>query len=437
MARHPREVLRERFGFRDFRPGQLTLVEAVLRGEDALGVLPTGGGKSVCYQVPAVLLPGLTLVVTPLISLMDDQVARARGIGLVAAKWCAGQPSSERREVVTGTKSGALDVLFVSPERLGIAGFRQLLDQTQISLVAVDEAHCISQWGHDFRPAYRLVGSRTRHLGCPTLALTASATPEVRGDIVTNLHLSNPVTVVRSFDRRNLWWAVPHVRLVRDRVAHLRALLREGAGSAIVYAPTRRLVEAVRRDLAGHGVPTVAYHAGLDPVIRSETQERFMTGRVRTVVATNAFGMGIDKADVRTVVHTHLPGTLEAYYQEAGRAGRDGAPARCIAFAHRSDRAFARRLLDREGGGETVSQGTVDRSAGSVPYRATPPGDPSFAPLEAQRAATRSKLDAVHRFARTRKCRVTAVLRYFGEVRGEGCGRCDRCGWDYRAGIPH
>jgi len=347
MPPDPVATLRRHFGFKAFRPGQEDLVRAVLAGRDALGVLPTGGGKSVCYQIPALVLPGLTLVITPLVSLMEDQVMRARKIGLRAANLSSTQPASTRREIAGRARSGALDILFVSPERLEVDSFSEVLVAAEIGLLAVDEAHCISEWGHDFRPAYRRIGGLQRKLACPTLALTASATPEVRADILDSLALVDPLAVVRSFDRPNLSWVVVRGGSTHARADGIYRIVRRTTGSAIVYAPTRRVVETVRDHLAGRGVRSEAYHAGLPGAERSRVQSAFMEDRARVVVATNAFGMGIDKADVRAVLHVQLPSTLESYYQEAGRAGRDGEKALCFAFHAKRDGRLAKGFIDR------------------------------------------------------------------------------------------
>ena len=321
-------------------------MRAVLAGRDALGVLPTGGGKSVCYQIPALALGGLTLVITPLVSLMEDQVRRAADAGLRAAFLSAGQEASQRRETATRARDGGLDILFVAPERLNLPGFVESLGPERIRLLAVDEAHCISEWGHDFRPAYREIG-RCRHaVKAPVLALTATATPHVRTDIVASLGLVDPYVEVRSFDRPNLSWAVLPGGSYAQRCVAVGRLLRRVPGAAVVYAPTRGSVEDVRDALAGLGIVAEAYHAGLAAAERTRVQGAFMGGGCRVVVATNAFGMGIDKADARLVAHIQLPGTLEAYYQEAGRAGRDGAPGWCVAFRGRGDGALGRSFID-------------------------------------------------------------------------------------------
>jgi ATP-dependent DNA helicase RecQ len=478
MVADPVALLQRHLGYPAFRPGQEDLVRAVLAGRDALGILPTGGGKSVCYQVPALALGGLTLVITPLVSLMEDQVERARGAGLRAAHLSANQPADVRRRTLEAATEKKLDILFVAPERLELDAFRDVLRGLDVRLLAVDEAHCISEWGHDFRPSYRRIGVLRGFLGCPTMALTATATPAVRDDVVDSLALERPFVVVRSFDRPNLSWSVRPGRTLAERVAGVHALLRRRPGPAIVYAPTRGSVERVRDGLAGRGVRTEAYHAGLPGPERSRVQAEFMAGRCRVVVATNAFGMGIDKPDVRTVVHVQLPGTLEAYYQEAGRAGRDGGPAACIAFHARSDRRLARSFVDRTHpsartlrdwhtrlGRAAASDGTVAlhgstppdvaraldewlADAGTGPIaalerigtvRRVEPGprarDPRLgvrhradfrAALRLRKSAL-AKVDSVQRYALSRGCRRRALLRYFGEAAARRCGSCDRC----------
>jgi ATP-dependent DNA helicase RecQ len=475
----PVSLLRRHLGYDAFRPGQEQLVRAVIAGRDALGILPTGGGKSVCYQVPALALGGLTLVVTPLVSLMEDQVGRARAAGLRAAHMSAAQGSAERREALARARSGALDVLFVAPERLELEAFRDALRGIGVRLLAVDEAHCISEWGHDFRPAYRRIGVLRSVLACPTLALTATATPNVRDDVLKSLALVRPLVVVRSFDRPNLSWSVLPGRSLEERVASTWALLRRLPGCAIVYAPTRRTVERVRDGLANRGLATEAYHAGLDGTVRSRVQASFMGGNCRVVVATNAFGMGIDKPDVRTVIHVQLPGTLEAYYQEAGRAGRDGDPARCVAYWARGDRRLSRGFVDRthppgrvlravhrrlrrlasEDGRLALDDpgvawaerltaewledaGTgllaaLERAGGirRVPSDERPPRPVvgvrralDGACVRTLRRRALAKVDAVQDYARARGCRRRMLLRYFGEDAPPRCGSCDRCG---------
>lgn len=290
MVADPREILRRHFGYADFRPGQEDLVRAALSGRDALGVLPTGGGKSVCYQVPALCMDGLCLVLTPLVSLMEDQVRRAREVGLRADFLSAGQGVDQRRSTLRRAGAGGLDVLFVAPERLGTPGFLDALREAKVGLLAVDEAHCISEWGHDFRPAYREIGRVRGAVGAPVLALTATATPRVRVDIEGSLALRDPLRVVHSFDRPNLSWAVRTGGNLPNRCRAIHRLLRRVPGVAVVYAPTRGAVEDVRDVLASFGVRAEAYHAGLPADERTRVQQSFMADGCRVVVATNALG---------------------------------------------------------------------------------------------------------------------------------------------------
>ena len=334
-----RSVLRGTFGYSDFRPVQVDVIESVLSGRDTLAVLPTGGGKSLCYQVPALVLEGLTIVISPLISLMKDQVDRLVDRGVAASlinSTLAPREAAARLELA-GT--GKLKLLYVAPERFESADLRRRLTGCRIALVAVDEAHCISEWGHDFRPSFRRIAEVTAALGHPQLvALTATATPPVQRDIARQLAMRKPHVIVGGFDRRNLTYAVEHCRDVSSKEAVLPKVLRSSAGTAIVYAPTRAAVDRVTRRLARERFRAVAYHAGLSDRQRRETQDRFMDGAVDVIVATNAFGMGIDKPDVRLVIHYAMPGTLESYYQEAGRAGRDGARSHCLLLHAPGDR---------------------------------------------------------------------------------------------------
>ena len=342
-----RRILRDHFGFSSFRDGQERLVGAALAGRDALGVLPTGGGKSLCYQVPALALPGLTLVLSPLISLMEDQTQRSRRASIPAAFITSALSARGRRTVLDDVNSGRIKLLFVAPERLETPGFMDSLGAAGVSLIAVDEAHCISEWGHDFRPSYRRLGVLRRRLAAPVMALTATATPRVREDILSVLSLDRPLRVVGSFDRPNLSWYVERADRHPAKMSAIRRLVLSEAGAVVLYAGTRRVVETIRSALARLGISTAAYHAGLEPEVRSGVQEEFLTGKTRTVVATNAFGMGVDKSDVRLVVHYQMPGTLESYYQEAGRAGRDGGAARCVALWGEDDQRLHTTFLDR------------------------------------------------------------------------------------------
>ena len=369
-----RDALRRHFGFPEFRPGQERAVAAVAAGRDTLVVLPTGGGKSLCYQVPALLLPGLTLVVSPLISLMKDQVDALEARGLPAAFINSTLTSGEVSDRLARAERGTLKILYVAPERFDFGSAAERLKGIGVSLLAVDEAHCISEWGHDFRPSYLRVGQVRERLGAPpTIALTATATPEVRRDIVRQLGLAQPEVVITGFDRRNLRYHVVRTRTDRDKDESLVRALREHEGQTVVYASTRRAVERVTLMLRRARIGAIAYHAGLDDDHRHDVQEAFMREEARAIVATNAFGMGIDKPNVRLVVHYAMPGTLEAYYQEAGRAGRDGLASDCVllhAFQDRFTHEYFiksaypdRALVERVYG---VLQRTADR-AGIAP----------------------------------------------------------------------
>jgi ATP-dependent DNA helicase RecQ len=343
MAR-AREVLRRTFGYDDFRGGQAEAIRGTLTGRDVLVLMPTGGGKSLCYQVPALAMPGLTLVVSPLISLMHDQVDALKRKGVPVAALHSGMTADESSACIAAAGSGALEMLYIAPERFDSTAFSDALPHLPVGLLAVDEAHCISQWGYDFRPSYLRLGEVRDRLSCPVIALTATATPEVRRDIELRLRLRNPVIITRGFDRRNLAWHVLRVDGNAHRITLLRDLLRaRGGGSAVVYASTRRSVDVVTDQLNRTGLLAAGYHAGIAPDERSRLQDRFMNGTVRVIVATNAFGMGIDKPDVRMVAHVTMSSNLEGYYQEAGRAGRDGGPSNCVllhAYADRTTHEF-------------------------------------------------------------------------------------------------
>lgn len=332
-------ALRRHWGHERFRPGQAEAVEAVLKGEDVLAVLPTGGGKSVCYQVPAVVLGGLTVVVSPLVALMEDQVAGLRARGVAATFLHAAVPYREAEQRWTDAEFGRYRLLYLAPERLASETFRARAPRLPIARLAIDEAHCISEWGHDFRPSYLRLAEAAEHLGRPPLlAVTATATPRVREEIVRALGLRSPRLVVRGFDRPNL---VPSVFHVEDKRARLLEVVRAVPGSAIVYAATRRGTEAWAETLRGAGVAAEAYHAGLPAATRTAVQERWQEGATRVVTATSAFGMGVDKPDVRLVAHVDLPPSVEAYYQEAGRGGRDGATAYAVLLVAPGDEAAA------------------------------------------------------------------------------------------------
>ena len=447
-------------------------MQAVMEGRDALGILPTGGGKSVCFQLPAFLLPGMVLVVSPLISLMEDQAGRAREAGLRADLLTSATPAQERTGVIARARSGETDLLLVAPERFLVPAFRRLLPEFSVSLLAVDEAHCISHWGHDFRPAYLRIGEVRPLLEVPTLALTATATPRVRREMEAFLHLDNPHRVVGDFDRPNLTWEVRKARNHGHKVRQILDLLREREGANIIYAATRRSVEAVRSHLASTGLPALSYHAGLSPERRTAVQARFLEDPAPVVVATNAFGMGIDRADVRQVIHYQLSGSLEGYYQEAGRAGRDGGRARCVALhaerdghvhqaflaaTHPPD-AILKRLLEeiraRMPVGEAAPipfpslmelsgaargvEGVLSalralEKAGALVLDgeetlALSSNRPDFRHLRTLRQAARSQLEAVGAYARGGRCRRRIILEYFGQALPRGsCRGCDWC----------
>jgi ATP-dependent DNA helicase RecQ len=407
-------ALAEHFGFSEFRPGQREVVDAILSGRSVVSVMPTGAGKSLCFQLPALCLDGVTLVVSPLISLMKDQVDSLCRLGIPAAFVNSTQDPGVQRRVLDDAEAGRLKLLYVAPERFRFDGAMAALKRLNIALFVVDEAHCISSWGHDFRPDYLGLGRALAELGTPRVAaFTATATDRVRLDIVKQLDLHEPFVTVTGFLRPNLHLSVVPIRKMTEKMEHLRRVLAAVDGSAVVYCATRRHCEEVAAALVRAKVPAGVYHGGLDDDARRDVQDAFQRDDHRVIVATNAFGMGIDKADVRAVVHYDLPGSLEAYYQEAGRAGRDGAPAHCVLLFTYADTRIHEFFIDK--GGEDL-------------------------PFE-QRAAfadnERQKLKQIVRYAYEEGCRHAAILRYFGErlqIGDDGCGACDHCTGD--SGVP-
>ncbi len=342
------DELLPRFGLRQFRPGQREVIQAVGAGRDCLCIMPTGGGKSLCYQLPAVAQDGLTVVISPLIALMKDQVDSLHRLSIPATFINSSLEFGERAQRTEDMLRGAYSLVYVAPERLRSSAFIQALQQSNLQLLAIDEAHCISQWGHDFRPDYSRLGQIRRHLGMPqTIALTATATKIVRDDISQVLQLRNPATFVSGFRRENLSLQVesPSSNSAKDH--RLLEYLNAHPGCGIVYAATRKRCEYLV-ELFGSAIrrPTAYYHAGMESAQRKKIQDAFMSGQVELIVATNAFGMGINKADVRFVIHYNLPGSLEAYYQEAGRAGRDGRPADCLLLFSYQDRFIQEYFIE-------------------------------------------------------------------------------------------
>ena len=353
VREHPSDLdrtLQEQFGLEQFRPGQREVMEEVIRGRDVLCVMPTGGGKSLCYQLPALVLRGVTLVISPLIALMKDQVDSLLRRGIRATLLNSTLDPSEQLVRIQEIEAGRYDLVYIAPERFRSGRFVEMIARIKPALLAVDEAHCISEWGHDFRPDYARIGWARKRIGSPPcIALTATATDLVRRDIADQLDLADPAVFVAGFDRPNLHYTVLEARRDVEKLKELARVLDEARGSAIVYASSRARCEDVAEYLRGElRREAVVYHAGMSREQRTDAQERFMEDRAQVVVATNAFGMGVDKADIRAVVHYNIPGTLEAYYQEAGRAGRDGLPARCVLLFAPGDRMLQERFIENE-----------------------------------------------------------------------------------------
>ena len=391
-------VLKRVFGYDAFRGRQAAVIEAVLGGEDVLAVLPTGGGKSLCYQIPAILRPGLGLVISPLIALMSDQVSAMQARGVRAARLDSTLNLNERTDIWDAARAGELDLLYLSPEALSQPFVRECLTRMAVNLVAIDEAHCVSQWGHDFRPEYRALGQvKALFPGVPTLALTATADHVTRADIKAALHIDAAREIVAGFDRPNL-----SLRFVRRKGAvtkEISALLARRHGEAgIIYCGSRDGTEDLAAALTKQGFAAEAYHAGLPAELREKRLKAFMAGKAKIMVATIAFGMGINKADVRFVIHADPPSSLEAYWQEVGRAGRDGKPAAGVCFYAPGDLGWAvRRLSLRE------KEGAPDQSV------------------------QKQKARDFFQMVLSPDCRRQAIKSYFGEEAGEPCGHCDNC----------
>jgi ATP-dependent DNA helicase RecQ len=392
LVTDPHALLKNTFGFDSFRGVQEQVVGRVLAGRHTLAVMPTGAGKSLCYQLPALMRDGSALVISPLIALMHDQIRSAEAFGIRAASLTSAD--GDREQTVQRFLGGELDLLYVAPERATLDGFRRLADRANLALIAIDEAHCVSEWGHDFRPDYRkLKGLLDDHPEVPRLALTATADGRTRADILDQLGIPADGLIVAGFDRPNIRY---HVRHREQTGKQLRDVLAAQPGPAIVYAPSRDKAEKIAETLGRDGRPALPYHAGLEPRVRSRNQAAFVNSEEMVIAATIAFGMGIDKPDVRLVAHAAIPKSIEAYYQETGRAGRDGEPAEAWLFWAAQDFARARQRIEQE--------------------------------LEpARRPAERDRLNALATFVEATGCRRAILLRHFGEEPPERCGNCDNC----------
>ena len=388
--------LKKVFGFDSFRPLQEEIIRDSLAGKDVFAVLPTGGGKSLCFQLPALVRPGLTVVVSPLIALMKDQVDALQSAGIAATFLNSSLETGESRPRLRGLHNGEFKLLYVAPERLMLSGFIEDLQKWNVNLFAIDEAHCVSEWGHDFRPEYRQLSTlRGKFPGVPLMALTATATERVRADIVTQLHLKDPACYVASFNRPNLTYRVAAKSGSYEQIVSF-IQQRKGEGG-IIYCQARKTTEDLARKLTSDGIPALPYHAGLEGDERSRNQEKFLRDETRVVCATIAFGMGINKPNVRFVIHYDLPKNIEGYYQETGRAGRDGLPGECLLMFSAGDRVKQMRFIDEK-------------------------------PNPQEREVARAQLEQMIHYAEIGSCRREFLLGYFGEKHGEqNCAGCDNC----------
>jgi len=471
------ELLRSVFGFAQFRAGQEAVCRAAIEGRDLLLVMPTGAGKSLCYQLPALARGGTALVISPLIALMDDQAANLTSLGLKVARIHSGLERSVARQACVDYLQGTLQFLFIAPERLRVPGFPEMLAKRKLALIAIDEAHCISQWGHDFRPDYRMLGQYLPELRAgddpaPVVALTATATPSVQADIVAQLGMVNPAQFIHGFRRDNLAIEVAELAMPDRPVAIARLLADPARRPAIVYAASRKNAEQLAEKLsltvsAGRRIPAAAYHAGLDGETRERVQTAFLAGELEVVVATIAFGMGIDKADIRTVIHAGLPATLEGYYQEIGRAGRDGAPSRTYLMHSYADQRTHDFFLHRDyppvdhlqqvfkalgeepqpaeelRAASKLSEEEFDRAlekleihggarvdfSGNVALGGTGGGTAWKKSYTIQAQFRAEQFEKVLRFTTSSECRMAALVRHFGDVvdASRSCGICDVC----------